>query len=454
MADFLPPVILEIQAKATQAIASMQKVNAELDKMQKNALKAGGSIDVMTKASKFAGVALLGLGGAFGVMAVAGIKAALSVQKAQANLKTAITDTGVSFANAKPYIDRQAEAMLNLGFSTEDTYTALAQMTAATRSPLTALQSLSVAADLAAFKHESLAAASDTVARASMGQARGLADLGLAIGKTIPKGATLEQILTLIEARTKGAAAAAAQANPWSVLQVKFKALEEQLGNALLPTFTKITDWLIKDGIPALKAFGKWIGDNKGIVEAFVATLAAIWVAPKVDALLGVLATLTAAFTGVAGAAGAAATAEGAALGAGATGGLATGALTKVAPYVGLPGALAAGIAWASTKGQKNTMLPGTNIPYPSRMPMRGATSVPTTTAATPLAPLSSLQGPGVHLIASAAKTKSTSKTSVAKAKRGTMGAGSAPITINVNGAQNPTATSKAVVTAIKSGAR
>ena len=266
MAEFLPPVILEIKAKATEAIASMQKVNGELDKMEAKALKASGSLDVMTKASKYSGVALLGLGGAFAIMATAGIKAALDVQKAQANLETAITNTGVSFANAKPYIDQQAEAMLNLGFSTEDTYAALAQMTAATRSPETALKSLGATADLAAFQHESLAQAADTVARASMGQARGLGDLGLAIGKTIPKGATLEQILGMIEVRTRNAAKAAADANPWSVLQVKFKALEEQLGTALLPAFTNITKWIIKDGLPGLKAIGGWISQNKGVV--------------------------------------------------------------------------------------------------------------------------------------------------------------------------------------------
>ena len=453
MAEFLPPVILEIKAKATEAIASMQKVNGELDKMEAKALKASGSLDVMTKASKYSGVALLGLGGAFAIMATAGIKAALDVQKAQANLETAITNTGVSFANAKPYIDQQAEAMLNLGFSTEDTYAALAQMTAATRSPETALKSLGATADLAAFQHESLAQAADTVARASMGQARGLGDLGLAIGKTIPKGATLEQILGMIEVRTRNAAKAAADANPWSVLQVKFKALEEQLGTALLPAFTNITKWIIKDGLPGLKAIGGWISQNKGVVEAFVGSLAVLWAAPKIDALLGILSTLEKAFAGVAASADAAATAEGGALAAGSTGGV----VTKALPLLGPAALLALGIQYASTKGQHNQFYPGSTAPYPSRMPTRGATSTPTTSAEhAALAPLSSLAGPGVHLITTAAKTKNakTSKTSVAQAKRGTMGAGSAPITIVVNGAQNPTATGKAVVNAIKTGAR
>jgi hypothetical protein len=148
-----------------------------------------------------------------------------------------------------------------------------------------------------------------------MGQARGLGDLGLAIGKTIPKGATLQQILAMIETRTKGAAKAAADANPWSVLQVKFKALEEELGTALLPAFTKLTNWIINDGLPGLKSIGKWISDNKGLFEFLVGTLAALWVAPKIDALLTTIATLTTAYDGLAVSAGGAATAESAATG-------------------------------------------------------------------------------------------------------------------------------------------
>ena len=44
MAEFFPPVIFEIQAKATEALATFGKVNAELAKMQKNGVLAGGAL--------------------------------------------------------------------------------------------------------------------------------------------------------------------------------------------------------------------------------------------------------------------------------------------------------------------------------------------------------------------------------------------------------------------------
>ena len=49
MSGFLPPVIFEVQAKATQAIAEFKKVNNELNKMEKEAVEAGASINKMNQ---------------------------------------------------------------------------------------------------------------------------------------------------------------------------------------------------------------------------------------------------------------------------------------------------------------------------------------------------------------------------------------------------------------------
>ena len=296
MAEFLPPVIFEIQANAKEAIAQMQVVNGELTKMETKAIKAGGSIDVMTKASKYAGTALLGIAGVLGTVAAVSIKAALNVQVSQSKLQVAVQNTGVSFAAFIPYMNQAQESMAKFGYGAEDTNQALATMTAATRNPSVAIANLGVVADLAAFKNESLAAAADTVSRATMGQARGLADLGLAIGKTIPKGADLATITKMVEDRVKGAAAAAAKADPWKVLTTQFQLMTEKLGTALLPAFEKLTNWIIKDGLPALKSIGSWISNNKGLFEFLVGALAAVWAIPKITAIIAALTELSNAY--------------------------------------------------------------------------------------------------------------------------------------------------------------
>ena len=332
----LTPVRVEFIVRAQEAIAQLQLVNAEMDKVAVKGKLAGTSMATMEKSSRLAGTALLGLGSVFGLVAYESIKSAMDLQTSQTRLQVAVKNSGVSFAAAKPVIDKHAEAMTKLGFTTQDTYEALGTMTTATRSPQMALNALATTADLARYKHISLAQASTLVSRAALGQARGLADLGLAINKTIPKGASFAQIMALIEARTRNAATAFAQtsAGQLQVLQARFKALTEDLGTQLLPAFNKILAWIDGPGLNALKKLSKWFSDNKPIVVAFTTALAVIWAAPKIDAMLAAMGKLVLGWQGVAAAAGEAAAAEGAASGAAAAGGAASAA--KMGPVTSL----------------------------------------------------------------------------------------------------------------------
>ena len=329
----LTPVRVEFIVRAQEAIAQLQLVNGEMDKVAVKAKMAGTSMATMEKSSRLAGTALLGLGSVFGLVAYESIKSAMDLQTSQTRLQVAVKNSGVSFAAAKPVIDKHAEAMTKLGFTTQDTYEALGTMTTATRSPQMALNALATTADLARYKHISLAQASTLVSRAALGQARGLADLGLAINKTIPKGASFAQIMALIEARTRNAATAFAQtsAGQLQVLQARFKALTEDLGTQLLPAFNKILAWIDGPGLNALKKLSKWFSDNKPIVVAFTTALAVIWAAPKIDAMLAAMGELVLGWRGVAAAAGEAAAAEGAA---GAEGGAAS--VAKMGPLTSL----------------------------------------------------------------------------------------------------------------------
>ena len=329
----LTPVRVEFIVRAQEAIAELHSVNAEMDKVAVKAKMAGTSMATMEKSSRLAGTALLGLGSVFGLVAYESIKSAMDLQTSQTRLQVAVKNSGVSFAAAKPVIDKHAEAMTKLGFTTQDTYEALGTMVTATRSPQMSLNALGAAADLARYKHISLAQASTLVSRAALGQARGLADLGLAINKTIPKGASFAQIMALIETRTHGAANAFAQTSQGQllVLQARFKALTEDLGTQLLPAFNKILAWIDGPGLNALKKLSKWFSDNKPIVVAFTTALAVIWAAPKIDAMLAAMGKLVLGWQGVAAAAGEAAAAEGAA---GAEGGAAS--VAKMGPLTSL----------------------------------------------------------------------------------------------------------------------
>jgi len=296
MAEFFPPVIFEIKAKATEAIASFGEVNKELLKMEKNGVIASNALGKMQTASKYAGTALLGLGGIFGAFAISSIKQLDTVETAQTRLSVAIKDTGVSFDVAKPYIDRADATMRNLGFSTADTYNALGTLTAASRNPKTALDTLSAAADLARYKQISLADASTLLARATIGQAKGLGDLGIAIGKTLPKGASLEQILKAVEDRTHGSAKAFSEtlAGGLQKAQANFQNLEVNVGTKLVPALNNIINWINNTGIPGLNSFFGVISDNKGVVAGLVTALAGIWAAPKIIGIIAAIRSIIA----------------------------------------------------------------------------------------------------------------------------------------------------------------
>jgi hypothetical protein len=291
MAEFFPPVIFEVKAKATEAIAEFGKVNAELSKME---VKLTGSQLAMARferAGKLAGTTLLGMAGAFGVVAASSIHALDSFEASQANLEVAVKNTGVSFAVAEPAIKSHAEEMRKLGFSYTDTYEALAKMTAASGSPQVALDALSAAADLARAKQISLADAGTIVARASVGMARGMADLGIALGKTLPKGATFEQILKAIQDRAGGAAKTFGDtlAGKLQIAKANFQALEISIGTNLAPAIGHLADWVNTKLLPRLKDLGDWFKNNSLTVKIFAGLLTGIWATSKIIAFFNML---------------------------------------------------------------------------------------------------------------------------------------------------------------------
>lgn len=142
--------------------------------------------DVETKgkgfASNFAQVgqaAALGLAGAAVSIGGVGVEAALAAQKVEAQLKTAVENTGSSFEEFEPKM-RAADATLRkFGFTNNETNQALTTLTQALGSPEKALSAYKVAADLARAKNLDLNTSALMVAKGMEGQTRPLKQLGI-----------------------------------------------------------------------------------------------------------------------------------------------------------------------------------------------------------------------------------------------------------------------------------
>ena len=245
MNTFLPPVIFEIKAKADKAVADFKKVNKELQNMDKEADKTSRSMAKMEAATKLTRIAVLALASSFAVLGTVGVREAMKEEVALLKLKTAVDNVGQSFAAATPFIKQTADSLIELGFADDDTYASLAKLTAATGNVKIAMKSMTVAADLARFKTISLTEASDLLARASTGQARGLRDLGIAMGVSLKQGASYEEILAAIEQRVGGMAEAFAEtgAGKMAIFNAKMSELKEQIGYALLPALIKVVNF-------------------------------------------------------------------------------------------------------------------------------------------------------------------------------------------------------------------
>lgn len=177
MAEFLPPLVLELKAKADELHAELDKVRLDVDKTaEESSTKMQKFGQGFQNASGAVAIAGLGMAAAIGGVSV---EAAAAAEAVDAKLKVSIENAGGSMEDLDPQIKSLDGTMRGLGFTNEQTNTALATMTTALKDPKQAMDAMSVAADLARTKHIDLNEASLLVTKAMEGQTRPLKALGI-----------------------------------------------------------------------------------------------------------------------------------------------------------------------------------------------------------------------------------------------------------------------------------
>jgi hypothetical protein len=278
--------------------------------------------------------------------------AVIKTQAAQANLQTSVRDVGQNFVAATPMIESYAKKMTDLGFTHAETYAAIAKLTTATGSVVTATNAMGVAADLARTKNMSLMDATELLARSTAGGAKGLQDLNIKMGVTIPKAASFADILAIVENRTHGAADAFSQTlgGQLDITKAKFDDMQVALGEKLVPTITKLANFINNTLFPAIEKFGKVLSDLKTPLEFVTGAMIAIFAAPKIDALLAAIRSIAVAWGLVAKSAEEAAAAEAAAGARGAVAGLVRAVVANpITAMVGIAAATGYGFYKAGT---------------------------------------------------------------------------------------------------------
>ena len=185
--SMLPPVFVELKANISEFSAAMGEARAEMTSVE------GKGMSSFDKLAGFGKAALFGLGAAAVGVGVLGVEMADKFEVSHAKLETALKNAGTSFEAFKDPIGKAQKQMEAYGYTNAQTQEALGNLTTALKDPNKALADLSLAADLAKFKHIDLASAATAVARAQEGNLRALKQLGIDLPISAGGAAKLEK---------------------------------------------------------------------------------------------------------------------------------------------------------------------------------------------------------------------------------------------------------------------
>ena len=199
--SMLPPVFVELQANVSQFTAAMGEARTEMTSVETQGVSS------FDKLASFGKAALFGLGAAAVGVGVMGVEMADKFEQSHTKLETALKNAGSSFDQFSSQIDVAQKSMEAYGYTNAQTQEALANLTTATKDPKKALDDLSLAADLAKYKHIDLADAATAVARASEGNTRALKQLGIDLPVASTNAAQLAKAHDALSAATDKASA-------------------------------------------------------------------------------------------------------------------------------------------------------------------------------------------------------------------------------------------------------
>ena len=171
--SMLPPVFVELKANVSEFTAAMGEARGEMSSVEAQGMSS------FDKLAGFGKAALFGLGAAAVGVGVLGVQMADTFEASHAKLETALKNAGTSFDAYSAQIGAVQKSMEQYGFTNAQTQEALANLTTALKDPKKALDDISIAADLAKYKHIDLADAATAVAKAQEGNLKALKQMGI-----------------------------------------------------------------------------------------------------------------------------------------------------------------------------------------------------------------------------------------------------------------------------------
>ena len=236
----------------------IKKAQAGFSKLEDNAKRASATLRRVGQAATvgFAAVGVAASAAAYAAFNFA--KAAVEDEKAAAllaqSLKTTTKATDAQIAATEKWISTQA---LATGVADDELRPAFSQIARATKDITKAQKLLGTAQNISAATGKPLAATARAVAQAYAGQFGALKKLSPEVAALIKGGASAEEVFAQLDKTFAGAAETAANttAGKFQRFQIAVDELKEGIGALLLPVLGKLSEFLIKNVIPAFDKF-------------------------------------------------------------------------------------------------------------------------------------------------------------------------------------------------------
>jgi len=201
------------------------------------------------------------------------MKAIQDTQVATEKLSTALNNAKANTAANRAEIQATSEKMSSLGFSTADTESAYTKLVSATGNVTESTKLMSMAADLARYKHEDLATAAHTLELGTMGNARAFKEFGITLDTTLPKNQAIAKAMDELNQKIGGQAVGYTHtfAGQLEVLKAKFDDIAVKVGAVVMPILTKLLELIQKVIIPVIVFL------YKDVLYAWLTALISLW---------------------------------------------------------------------------------------------------------------------------------------------------------------------------------
>ena len=268
MAETMPPIVIELQAKTDELKAALTDIQSRIKELGGTAASAQAPVEGMSSRLKDLAKAAVE---AFAIAEVVrylveASKVAGENATSFAVMERVLHNVVGATKEETEAINKQLEAMaLATGHVASDLRPAFEKLVAVTKDSTQATKMLGLAQDIAATKHIDVTTASQALAKAYSGQTMALNRLAPEVKNTKDKFAALAE-------ETKGAAVAAADANPWQKLQATFTSIKERIGAGLLPIINLLNaGWLAM--LPLVDQVSKFIAQLVKAFQPFISQL-------------------------------------------------------------------------------------------------------------------------------------------------------------------------------------